>query len=740
MMSQFQILPFDKYVLRTPAYSIKNYLELIESFSIEKLLLLYEEPFLREAIRIASPELLMLLNKTLEDSSFLSPEKKDAFIITLLKYYSRISSRCTPFGLFAGCCVGSFNNNPSSIELTTKEHFSRVTQFDMHFWVSLLQDLSKRKNIINELVYYPNNSIYSIDNYFRYIEYQYIKSKREHSITALKKSNYLEVIFEKAKNGITLNELLSFLIEDESDKEEALEFLYELIHSHFLISELNATLTDVREWNRIYSVLKKTPSLKDLIVLLQTIEVKLIDVDKILVPSATIYNEIKHLLAKAEFKYDEKYLFQTDLNISTPVNNLNKQLSNKVKGALTFLNGIQATNESYNIKNFINAFLKRYETKEVSLATVLDTEVGIGYIQTSSMNDTNPILDRFHFVNKKQDENSQYWSSKDFVLEKKLQTAYVEKKNIITLSEKDFSNFNSDWNNAPVTFSVMVEIIKNENLETIYIDSIGDVSAAKLLGRFCNVNIPIFDLTKEIIEKEESFYDDKIFAEIVHIPESRTGNILRRPILRKYEIPYLCNSGVEKEFQIEISDLMVSIKNNRIILKSKQLNKEVIPCLSNAHNFQINSLPIYQFLCDLQTQNLKPIFSFDWGVLEKHYNYFPRIIYKDVILSKAKWRIKKVDIENFYIKKGSELLESFTEWKNQKNMPRYVNWVNFDNTLLIDLEKEIGIQLFLKSVKNLDEVTLEEFLFTEDSIVTNSNGEPFTNQIIMSFYKEKITT
>jgi hypothetical protein len=64
-------------------------------------------------------------------------------------------------------------------------------------------------------------------------------------------------------------------------------------------------------------------------------------------------------------------------------------------------------------------------------------------------------------------------------------------------------------------------------------------------------------LTKEIVEKEKKYHPDKILAEIVHIPESRT-NILRRPILRDYEIAYLSNSG-ESRLHFDINDLM-SIK------------------------------------------------------------------------------------------------------------------------------------------------------------------------------------
>ena len=238
-------------------------------------------------------------------------------------------------------------------------------------------------------------------------------------------------------------------------------------------------------------------------------------------------------------------------------------------------------------------------------------------------------------------------------------------------------------------------------------------------------------------KKETNYQSDKILAEIVHIPESRTGNVLRRPVFRDYEIPYLSNSGVSTEYQIGLDDLMVSIKNDTIVLRSKKHNKEIIPCLSNAHNYSNKSLPIYHFFADLQSQNLKSIYSFSWGILETHYNYFPRVIYKDIILSKAKWSVNKKEIEPFYVQNGTSLSETFTIWLTKRNIPRFVNWVHFDNTLLIDFGKEIGIQLFLKSIQNHSKIVLEEFLFTEESVVKDKKGENYTNQIILSFYKEQ---
>ena len=146
---------------------------------------------------------------------------------------------------------------------------------------------------------------------------------------------------------------------------------------------------------------------------------------------------------------------------------------------------------------------------------------------------------------------------------------------------------------------------------------------------------------------------------------------------------------------------MVSIKNNRIILRSKKHDKEVIPCLSNAHNYSSQSLPIYHFLCDLQLQDVKPIYSFSWGILESHYDFFPRVNYKDVILSKAKWIVSKKEIETFLKTEDSQLFEVFSHWRVRRNISRFVNWVHFDNTLLLDFEKEICVRLLLNLSVNI---------------------------------------
>lgn len=738
MTSDYSVKHFPNYVLRTPSFPIAFYTDLIEEFSTEKLIHCYQNPYLKEALFIASPELKSTLDKLVEEPKQFSNEKREALELTLLKYIARASSRCTPFGLFSGCCIGKLENK-SEITLFPNNQFTRVTQFDMHYWVSLLQNFVSRKGVRGFLIYYPNNSIYVIGDFYRYVEYKYVKNKREHRISALRKTELLDRIIAHSQKGITISQMIDLLIDDDSEIEEATNYIHELIDCQFLVSSFEATVTGSDEWHRTLNFLQSIPQLekeKQLVALLKNYFKQL---DDAVVPNAQIYTDIKLVLDKLTIDYDEKYLFQTDLNIACAVNSLDQSVEKKIVQALRFLNGIRDYSPYYNLQNFSQAFKKRYEEREMPLTSVLDTEIGIGYLQNVQMNDSHDLLDTFSFDNIiKTNKPSENWSKLELILEKKLLEAYSKQRLSIEISENDFVDFESNFGQAPATFSVMVEVMKKNDSETIVIESTGNNSAAKLVGRFCNGNAAIHQLTKEIVAKENEFFNDKICAEIVHLPQARTGNILKRPVLREYEIPYLGNSVLDKEFQIEISDLLVSVKNDRVVLRSKKHNKEVVPFLSNAHNYSANSLPIYHFLADYQMQNSQPIYGFYWGVLENHYTYFPRVLYKDVIISKAKWIVKKSELKEFYTVYSEKLRDIFSEWKTSRKLPQYVNWVLHDNTLLLDLEKQIGIKLFLDSVKNLDTIILEEFLFTDEGIVKDVDGNRYANQVIFSFYKEKM--
>ena len=127
---------------------------------------IYQNSLVKEAIHLASPDLIKELDKWFKNDSNLSDEKQKSFRDYISKIYLRMSSRCTPFGLFAGCSVGKIESQTNIVLEHSIKH-KRFTQFDMQFWVALLQNIASRKTAISHLKYFPNSSIYEFGDFYQ---------------------------------------------------------------------------------------------------------------------------------------------------------------------------------------------------------------------------------------------------------------------------------------------------------------------------------------------------------------------------------------------------------------------------------------------------------------------------------------------------------------------------------------------------------------------------------------------
>jgi hypothetical protein len=101
--------PFQNFVFRTPLYSVNTFFQEMEKLEKEENYWkqFLQTPLLQEAIFLASPVLYDEINKFL--NGHLVKEKDiEKMKNAVLRYFSRMCSRCTPFGLFAGFSMGRF--------------------------------------------------------------------------------------------------------------------------------------------------------------------------------------------------------------------------------------------------------------------------------------------------------------------------------------------------------------------------------------------------------------------------------------------------------------------------------------------------------------------------------------------------------------------------------------------------------------------------------------------------------
>lgn len=730
---------FSKFVLRTPLFSVDFFKSITKEDTIDVEVLksiLRNDKRVREAIFLASPSLLEEINKWLDGK--LNDEKSEKIEFSVLKYLSRMSSRCTPFGLFAGTALGEFSNQ-TKIELQPNVNNARHTRLDMNYLVALTQNISKTEDIRNQLKFYPNTSLYKVGQQYRYIEYTYVGTKRVHHIIGVNYNNYLEKILEAAKDGKTINELANIILDEDVNLQDATDFVIELTESQILISELEPSVSGNELLTQILKVLKELKHTRDFVAILNQVDRSLSKLDHSITNDSNEYKKINQLLEPLNTSFDLKYLFQTDMTIAHRNNTLDYSLARKIKKTFKFLNKLSSVSSKTQFHQFQEAFFERYETKPVSLSKALDKDIGIGFVQDNTYGDVNLLIDDLNLLpsSKKASSYEVTTNHIETILHRKLIECITSNSTVLYLKDNDFETIEESWDDLPDTMSSMVEIVNVNGIEKIHMNYVVGSSAANLLGRFCHGDKQIETYVRSMVEIEKEINKDKLIAEIVHLPEARVGNVLFRPHLRDYEIPYLANSIINPENQIKIDDLeIVAESSSRLVVKSIKHNKEVIPRLSTAHNYSYRALPVYQFLASAQNIGKRNVISFEWGNLEKKFDFLPRVEYNDVILSYKLWNIKKKDIQPLLDTRedDTDFKNIISQFKASKKLPDLVMLKDSDNELLINLNNLLSVRMLLDTVKKRTSFQLKEFLHDQGIVKEASNS--FSNQIIVSFFNE----
>jgi len=730
-------LPFDKVIFRTPYYPtdlLRNALSDSKEFD-----LVISSAFFKKAIYYASPdlydELVKYLNKELKGKDEIRTKN------SLVKYLSRMSTRCTPFGLFASCSTATLGQKT---EIIADGKTTAHVRFDMLYLCNLSQKLMQIEEVRRSVKYFINSTIYPRGDKLRYIEYRFDTQKRVYQLVEVSTNSYLKSILNAAQNGTCIEDMISLLTSSDEDipADMASSYINSLIDSQILVSEIDPIITGDDFFDHIIYVLKKAVPdsdiygrLKEISELLEQLNGEETDSDIV-----HICTQIENIIKSINTPYSRKFLLQVDSVREMRKATLDKDLITSLQGCMAFLNKLSPPAENGNLKAFKENFNKRYEEQEIPLMEALDPELGIGY-PANQVNDISPLIAGLNLPARRGDVNLRYATTPlTSILSKKIMAFNPNKDKAIILNDDDAKGFTANWNNLPATIYVITSLVKKGkdlNGSLLKLNGFGGSSAGNLLGRFAYCDKGTNSLVEEIVGKEKEIYSDHIVAEISHIPDSRVGNVLARPNIRDYEIVYLANTTRSRKEVIYPSDILISVKNNQIRLRSKSLNRYIIPRLTTAHNFQNNPTPIYRFLCELQTQNIRGGMFFNWGALDQQLDYLPQVRYNNIILSLARWKVSVKDMEHLIKEKDeAKRSEAVKLWRNKLSIPQYVTLSDSDNTLYVDMDNPISINAFFSTIAKRTHITLDEFIYDrKHPFISNEKKESFTNECIVSFYK-----
>jgi lantibiotic biosynthesis protein len=725
------------YLLRSPLMPIDfltRFLQLPHTALADEIKVIFTTPYLAEAIYIASPELSNELRKW-QNGQQSTDKDLQKLVLSLFRYLLRMSTRCTPYGLFAGCTTG-YTGPSTAVYILAADAHRKHCRLDMNYVAELAESIAQLPAVMEQLHYFPNNSIYRTGDTYRYAAFTVKDKFRQYNLTAVNYSPYLEAVLEKATTGATIEALYQHITDDEITAAEAREFIRELIDSQLLISELEPTITGEVFFNVLTDRLAQLDGIKPVYDILCAIRQLLATSPPGIEKYLQTHALVKQLLPETK----NKDLVQTDLFLATTSNTISQSVISDIQEQMTALWKLSTTNKHPDLQQFCKNFSQRYEEQEIPLSIALDTETGIGYgAYTSHYAAYAPLLEDLSAGSNVPADTIPWNNMRSFQLRRYID-CLKEQQSEVVLTDDDIDSLSSTAASAiPDSFYLMGSII-SESAQAVdrgaYLfdfSSCGGPSAGNLLGRFCHGDPELRTLVQQCLDEEAGNQPDVIYAEIIHLPEARTGNILLRPQLRNYEIVYLGNGSVSVDRQLPVTDLMVSVQQDQIILRSKKFNKRVIPRLSTAHNFTTGCLPVYKFLCDLQFQQIRHATGWQWQ-LPIDAPFLPRVRYKKFILQKCSWVIHSKDHPTLRKHASAEeYVAAFAAIRQLLRLPRYITIAERDNELFIDLDNAMCVHLLVTTLLKKEQLTLQEVLQTPDQCWVTGEAGKFTNEVIIPF-------
>lgn len=702
---------YNKYLVRKPLFPYEILFDKEETKSIEDVVkeLIKDDSFVT-SIYWSSPDLYNTIINYRNNN--LKEDKIPRLIHTLKKYAIRSSTRCTPYGTMAGVALQDIKRTGGE----TESSVSRKARIDMEFLAEIKNHIENNDRIKSKLKYKVNNTLDKIPGQFRYQEPITVNGEEKYQLSSLEINEYLEQISE-IYTPVEYDEIKK-LFSSDFESEEISEFINELINIKFLVSELQLTLT-TSNLSNIKNVLSRLheENVPDALQYLEIINkteqcIKLIEETPVSYLPLSEITEIKSLAASLGI--EKTHFFHVDLKHSSECSfELDEKTFRNIGTSISILQKFGTENATHkDLDLFKKHFHTKYESREIPLTEALDFEFGIGFPPRQQIGNIqgNGLIEGLAKENTPPKKNTGN-SGIDLLLD------LIEKgpKKIVNLESEDFKPEEDPMKAQNIC------VVGFPFDDEFFLQNIVNTGANHILGRFALLDEKIKTLCDEIYEKEQDIDPEAIFAEIIYIPEKRAANITKRPKFLDYEIPIFARSS-NHEKQILLKDIMVSVQSGEIVLRSKKLNKRIIPKLSNAHNFYKSESPAYVFLCALQSYK-KDNINLNINYSKTRKRYFPRIVYQNIILHRACWIMHESDINT--IKKANspilELKKFFDKWE----VAKYIVLVQGDNELFLDTTNDTYLALLIDELKNNTFLQLSEWLRP------GREGKQYNQQIVL---------
>ncbi|GGI22447.1 lantibiotic dehydratase [Pedobacter mendelii] len=590
-------------------------------------------------------------------------------LFTIWKYFNRAKFRSTPYGTFAGFSILNKAFNNTELQVVVKEQQIVHEFIDWPYKNTLT--FSLKDLLKNNCLLFTNSSYYFTTTSIRYIAC----TDGLFELAEIDKDDFVIEILEKCLKPINVNELIERLNISAERIDEVFSLLEDMLSLQLLLSNSDPNIIGDDYFQRI------------------------------------------GLVSHVDFP---KYLIAEREVIS---GGIDEKLLHGIPGLINLMQHILPIDGRDALKQFINKFMKKFEQKEVPLSLALDPEMGIGYDELEQAGGEDDFIAQFYGKQNKKKEDLTDKVKDNF--KKLFKPAGFSSKEVIRL-EKLGIHLSDKPATIPNSFSMLMSVAD----DLICVDQTGGSTANALSGRFTMANHKVYQHCNNISNLEQSANPDILFFDVAYMVETNVDNINRRKLVYSKQLSIL-NFDTSAD-PLTLDDIMLSVQGDEVILRSKRLNKRIVPRMASAYNYSRSDLSVFRLLCDLQHQNIQTNLSLFIENLFPELEYYPKVQYQNIVLSQQKWQVKKASLIGLSAAECSAYLSKIGVSKHFKAGLS-------DQTLCFERDNSMDIEAFIQYMQKQSTVYLEEVILPESSIVIDEKGKPYLAQFILNIYhQEKI--
>jgi len=223
-------------------------------------------------------------------------------------------------------------------------------------------------------------------------------------------------------------------------------------------------------------------------------------------------------------------------------------------------------------------------------------------------------------------------------------------------------------------------------------------AAGRIVGRFADLLEPAARLALEAAADVESSLEPHcVQAEVVYPSQrARSANVAIRPSVRTYEIVIDTLPGVPDDRVVPLDQLAVGLCDGRLAVRWPARDVEVTGTQGHMLN-HAGAPPVARFLLEVASSGRCQIAPFQWGAATA-FPFVPRVQRGRIVLSLAQWRIDAT-LGGLLAPAAGGFADALARWRERWMVPRCIYLAEGDRRLLLDLERPEHVALLADDLR-----------------------------------------